>query len=367
MLRFVRGNLLDAEADALVNTVNTVGVMGKGIALQFKRAFPENFDAYKRACDLGEIEVGKVFTVDLGRLDQPRYIINFPTKRHWKGRSQMEFIEHGLKSLAKEVHRLKIGSVAVPPLGCGLGGLAWRDVRHLIENELGKLPDVEFIVFEPAGKPAAKRMKTSTKKPQMTLGRATVLSLMGRYLSAMMDDVVTLLELHKLTYFMQEAGADLRLSFLKGRYGPYAANLHHVLEKMEGHYVVGYGDGSEEPGKELQPLPDAIEKAEQFMTQRQQSHERYERVEQLIDGFETAFGMELLGSVHWVANYESPSARTSAEAANLIHAWNPRKKQFFSSEHVETAWNRLTEYGWLKQNKVIQPDKSGDVNTGCCS
>jgi O-acetyl-ADP-ribose deacetylase (regulator of RNase III) len=347
MLRYVRGNMLDAEVDALVNTVNTVGVMGKGIALQFKRAFPENFEAYKRACDRGDLDVGKVFTFDLGRLNPPRYIINFPTKRHWKGKSRIEYIETGLKSLAHEVTRLRIRSMALPPLGCGLGGLAWEEVRALMETELGSIKDVEILVYEPVGKPAAELMKTATKKPQMTLGRATVLGLMGRYLSAMMDDVVTLLELHKLTYFMQEAGADLRLTFVKGRYGPYAENLHHVLERMEGHYIVGYGDGSEEPGKELQPKPGVIERAEEFLERHPESHDRYARVERLIEGFETAFAMELLGSVHWVARHEASPAKDAIGATELVHQWNPRKKQFFSPEHVATAWQRLSDQGWL--------------------
>jgi O-acetyl-ADP-ribose deacetylase (regulator of RNase III) len=347
VLRFIRGNLLEADVDALVNSVNTVGVMGKGVALQFKRAYPENFEAYRRACENGELVTGRVFTVKLSRLERPKYIINFPTKEHWKGSSRLEYVEEGLRSLVHEIERFGIKSIAIPPLGCGLGGLAWRDVRSRIEAVLGGLLDVTIFVYEPAGKPVAEQMKTATSKPPMTLGRATVLGLMGRYLKAMMDDAVTLLELHKLTYFMQEAGADLRLEFVKGLYGPYAKNLHHVLEKIEGHYILGYGDGSEEPGKEIEPQRDAIAKAEAFMVQRPIAHQRFERVERLIDGFETAFGMELLGSVHWVAVHEQVPARTPTDAIHLIHDWNERKKYSFSSEHIVTAWNRLTEQSWL--------------------
>jgi O-acetyl-ADP-ribose deacetylase (regulator of RNase III) len=348
MLKFVQGNLLEAEVEALVNTVNTVGVMGKGIALQFKRAFPKNFDEYKKACDQNELEIGSVLTVDLGRLDLPRYIINFPTKQHWKGASKLEYVESGLIALAKEITRLKLKSIAVPSLGCGLGGLNWSDVKSRISSSLESLHGVEIVVFEPVGKPAAEQMKTATKLPAMTLGRATVLGLMGRYLSAMMDDVVTLLELHKLTYFMQEAGSDLRLSFVKGRYGPYAQNLHHVLEKIEGHYIVGYGDGSEEPGKEIQPKSDAVIKAESFMQKHSLERDRFTRVERLIEGFETPFAMELLGSVHWVAMNEPHSAKDVETAIQMIHAWNARKRESFTSEHIATAWARLDDQGWLK-------------------
>src|SRR6516162_7903389 len=119
MVERVSGNLLDADVQALVNTVNTVGVMGKGIALQFKKAYPENYRAYKKACDAGQVQPGQMLTYDLGGLQNPRYIINFPTKRHWRGGSKIEDIESGLVALIKEVERLKIESIALPPLGCG--------------------------------------------------------------------------------------------------------------------------------------------------------------------------------------------------------------------------------------------------------
>ena len=347
MIRYVRGDILDADVDALVNTVNTVGVMGKGIALQFKRAYPENFEAYRRACEQGALQIGNVLTVKLSRLGKPKYIINFPTKKHWKGASKIDFIEAGLSSLVDEVRRLQLKSIAIPPLGCGLGGLRWRDVRSRIEDSLQVLKDIDILVYEPTGTPAAERMKTATRKPAMTLGRATVLSLMRRYLAAMMDESVTLLELHKLTYFMQESGADLRLKFVKGKYGPYAKNLHRVLEKMEGHYTLGYGDGTEEPGKVIQIKDNSDRLAEEYLQKHRTAHERFARVEQLIDGFETPFAMELLGSVHWLAMHEIRPARSPSEAAELIASWNDRKRVSFSSDHVVTAWSRLCENGWL--------------------
>jgi O-acetyl-ADP-ribose deacetylase (regulator of RNase III) len=158
MFKPAEGNLLEAEADVLVNTVNCVGFMGKGIALQFKQAFPENFDAYQKACRAGEVQPGRMFVFETGIIGNPRYIINFPTKRHWKDKSRLEDIESGLTALIKVVRRLGIRSIAVPPLGCGLGGLSWTVVRPLIEKAFEELPDVEVLLFSPSKMPDVQKM-----------------------------------------------------------------------------------------------------------------------------------------------------------------------------------------------------------------
>lgn len=185
--------------------------------------------------------------------------------------------------------------------------------------------------------------------PKMTAGRAALLGLMRRYMVPLMDDAVTLLELHKLMYFMQESGEPLRLEFVKGRYGPYATNLRHVLNAMEGHFITGFGDATEEPGKVLEPMPEAIDKAENFLKAKAgaATRERFHRVEKLMDGFETAYGLELLSSVHWVATHEKPPARNSNEAVKLIHDWNARKRESFPQAHIDVAWNRLSSHGWF--------------------
>jgi O-acetyl-ADP-ribose deacetylase (regulator of RNase III) len=347
MLTFTRGNLFEADVDALVNTVNTVGVMGKGIALQFSRAFPEIDKPYKDACASGKLRIGQVFSVKLPVLEGPKYVINFPTKKHWKGNSKIEYIESGLHSLVDEIKRLEIRSVAIPPLGCGLGGLRWSDVKQQIERVLSGLANVEVLVFEPAGKPPAAKMVTATKRPKMTPGRAALLGLLRRYLIPLMDDTVTLLELHKLMYFMKEGGEVSKLTFVKGKYGPYATNLRHVLTEIEGHYISGFGDASEEPGKSLVPLPGAVERAEQFLKKQPKTMSCFTRVEALIDGFETAYGMELLASVHWVRAHEATRAESAADAVQLVYAWNQRKRETFSSAHINVAWQRLESQGWL--------------------
>ena len=181
----------------------------------------------------------------------------------------------------------------------------------------------------------------------MMIEQAAVLGLTRCYLVSLMDDSVTLLEIHKLMYFMQETGQPLRLQYVKGTYGPYARNLHHVLEKMEGHYIVGYGDGSEEPGKVINAKPEAIREAEAFLNREETAHDRFHRVETLIDGFETAFGLELLASVHWVAKHEEASATSVDEAIEKVHQWNPRKRETFAPAHIHVAWDRLAQTDWL--------------------
>jgi len=152
MMKFLQGNLLDARTDALVNTVNTVGVMGKGIALMFKEAFPANFRAYEAACKDKEVRVGHMFVTENPAFEGPRWIINFPTKKHWRQPSKMEWILEGLRDLKRVIAEHDIRSIALPPLGAGNGGLDWREVRPEIEHALGDLEGVEVLVYEPTDK-----------------------------------------------------------------------------------------------------------------------------------------------------------------------------------------------------------------------
>ena len=151
MIEFVSGDLLEADAQAYVNTVNCVGVMGKGIALQFKRRFPENFRAYRIVCDNKQLRPGMVLVHSLGfKYDyRPQYIVNFPTKDHWRGKSKLEWIDSGLADLIQQVKQREITSIAVPALGCSHGGLNWEDVRPLIVAAFEPLDEVHVLVYEP--------------------------------------------------------------------------------------------------------------------------------------------------------------------------------------------------------------------------
>ena len=326
MIEYKSGDILREDAEALVNTVNCVGTMGRGIALQFKKAFHENFKAYAAACKNDEVHPGRMFVYETGQLTNPRFIINFPTKRHWRGKSRMEDIEAGLQALAETVRRYNMQSIAIPPLGSGLGGLDWAEVKPRIEAAMAVLPDVRIVLFAPEGAPSAETMVHNREVPKMTAGRAALVELMRRYLAGFLDPFITLLEVHKLMYFIQEAGEPLRLNFQKGPYGPYAENLRHVLNAIEGHLVSGYADSADAPDKPLKLVPGAIEDAAAFLQQHADTRRRFDKVSALVDGFESAFGLELLATVHWILQHES--VRSADEVVRHTYAWNKRKRQF---------------------------------------
>ena len=351
MIKYTSGDILTERTEALVNTVNCVGVMGRGIALQFKKIFPENFKAYAAACKREEVKPGQMFTFKTGEYTNPHYIINFPTKRHWRGESRIEDIESGLQALAEEIKKHKIQSIAIPPLGSGLGGLDWEQVLACIETALRDLEEVQIIVYKPKGAPEANKMTRNRKVPTMTPGRAALVRLMHGYLAGLLDPFVTLLEVHKLMYFTQIAGEPLRLKYEKALYGPYANNLGHVLHAIEGHLVSGYADGGDSPGKELKLVPGALDDAQKFLNDTPETLQRLEKVFRLIEGFESPFGMELLSTVHWVLNEESP--RNIDEVISMTHKWGERKKQF-SPRQIKLAYDVLAQKDWVASNLTEQ-------------
>jgi len=344
MIELTQGNILKADAEALVNTVNCVGVMGKGIALQFKKAFPENFRAYEAACRRKEVRPGRMFVFETGKTIPPRYIMNFPTKRHWRDRSRYEDIVSGTEALVEELRNRDIRSIAIPPLGCGLGGLSWERVQTIIAEAFSALPDVHVMLYEPKGAPAAKDMPVGTSRPHMTIARALFVKLMQQY--ARHAYRLTLLEIQKLCYFLQESGLDLRLRYVKHLYGPYAHNLNKVLEMLEGHYMRGYGD-TQRPDVEIELLPGAARQADVYLQHHPDAFEKLNLVADLVDGFETPYGMELLSSVHWLAKQDREATDADTAIAGMSR-WNDRKSKLFKPEHIRVAWDRLQEEGWLR-------------------
>jgi O-acetyl-ADP-ribose deacetylase (regulator of RNase III) len=349
MIEFTSGDILKSEADALVNTVNCVGVMGRGIALQFKNAFPDNFKAYEAACKREAVQPGRMFVYETGQLTPPRFIVNFPTKRHWRGKSRIEDIESGLADLVKVIREKGIRSIAIPPLGAGLGGLDWNEVRPRIERALAGLANVQVLVFEPNGAPANDKMSHVREVPKMTAGRAALVELIHRYLGGLLDPFVTLLEVHKLMYFMQEAGEPLRLKYVKAPYGPYAENLRHVLRAVEGHLIAGYADGGDAPDKPLSLVPGAVDEAADFLDKHEISRARFERVTRLVEGFESPYGLELLATVHWVMSREGATQHDSVE--RQVYGWNARKRQF-TPRQIAIAEERLKSQDWLSPEPV---------------
>jgi O-acetyl-ADP-ribose deacetylase (regulator of RNase III) len=345
MITHTQGDLLRDTSEAVVNTVNCVGVMGRGVALQFRNAHPQNFKAYEKACQRKEIHPGRMFVFETGELTNPHYIINFPTKRHWRGKSRMEDIESGLEALVAVLKEKKIRSVAIPPLGCGLGGLKWEEVRPRIEAALATLEGVEVFIYGPNGAPEGEAMARNRAVPKMTAGRAALVQLLDQYLGGLLDPFVTLLELHKLMYFMQEAGEPLRLNFKKALFGPYAENLAHVLKTIEGHMISGYADGGDAPHKQLAIVPGALKDAQEFLDGNNDTHARLGQVIQLVSGFESPQGLELLSTVHWVITHEAP--KSLHELVQRTHAWNERKGMF-TVRQIGVAARALASGGWVR-------------------
>ncbi|RKN29933.1 type II toxin-antitoxin system antitoxin DNA ADP-ribosyl glycohydrolase DarG [Micromonospora musae] len=353
MIVLSRGNLLTADVDALVNTVNTVGVMGKGIALQFKRAYPANYAAYRAACAKNEVKLGQMFVFDSARLGLRRYVINFPTKGHWRANSKLSDIQAGLADLVRVVREQQITSVAMPALGCGNGGLNWDEVRPIIERAFAELPDVRVLLFPPEGAPNPADMPVATEKPSLTSGRATLLQAIDHYLKRARAleprDGVTVLEIQKIAYFLQVLGQPLRLQFGRGRYGPYAENLNHVLDRLEGHYLTGFGDRSARV-EELQPirLTDGTGEAVAtwFGIHGSASSDALEQLARLVDGFEAPYSIELLATVHYAAA-SSPATSDVDELIERVRSWSGRKARLFTPAHIELAYDRLQSAGLL--------------------
>lgn len=336
MIQSVKGNLLEDPAEAYVNTVNTVGVMGKGIALQFKQAFPDVFKQYARDCKKGLVQVGKMHIVRVEGLAAPKYVINFPTKQHWRDPSKLDYIQEGLQDLIRVVQDLKITSIALPPLGCGNGGLDWHVVRPLIIEAFQPL-GVEVHLYEPQGAPPIDEMIVRTPKPKMTMGRALLLAAMSRYAGP--GYRMSLLEVQKIAYFLRVVGAMPKLQFEKNQFGPYAEGLNHVLQVMEGHYIRGYGDRTQ--GAEIYLVNGAAEEAEKFLAEDVEALNYLQRVADLIYGFETPYDLELLSTVGWIIKEEPNRADDKDFVLHSVQEWNERKKRIFPENHILQVWEYL--------------------------
>ncbi len=346
MISIVKGNILESKAEALINTVNTQGVMGKGIALQFKKAFPEMFGEYENECKAGRIIIGKMHVWRNDGMFDPKYVINFPTKNDWKHKSKLEYITKGLVDLVRVITDLGITSLAVPPLGCGNGGLDWKVVKPLIIEALRPFGNVHVELYEPSGAPR-ELSGALNKKVRMTLSRALVLKLFKQY--CILGYELTLLEVQKLCYFLQEFGEPLRLRFVKHAYGPYADNVRHVLIDFEGTYTQGFVDGSDNrPDNTIKILPRAVTESEAFIEANKldisESLRRLSLVERFIEGYETPFGMELLSTVHWVIKHEHMDITQKEEIIGTVHSWNPRKAKLLKPEFINKAITRVAEF-----------------------
>jgi len=349
MIVFQKGDIINANAEALVNTVNTEGVMGKGIALEFKESFPENFRLYKKACDNGEIETGKMFVTHTNRLDNPKYIINFPTKKHWRNPSKIEYIKDGLEDLEKTIKRYQISSIAIPPLGCGNGKLNWNTVKPLIENTLKKINHVDAIIYEPSEEAYKEKSKIKPKtNVKLTPSSALVLAAFEKYL--ILGYELTLLEAQKLAYFIQRFGQNLKLIHKKDQYGPYAKNLSWLLNYLDGFYIDGMKHKDAKPFDHINLVTSKLDEVHDFIDKncKPEQKEILIKVAELIEGFESPLGMELLSTVDFIISETKSNdpMRILGEIKkwSTEEKWNERKTNLFKQDYIELAYERLMQY-----------------------
>ncbi len=338
MIQYTKGDILKADVEALVNTVNTVGVMGKGIALAFKKAFPENFEFYYKAFQEGKLEVGKMLVFPTQQMF-PKYIINFPTKKHWRHPSKYEYIREGIINLVKVIKENNIQSIAIPPLGCGNGKLDWNIVRSMIEESLSEIAETkDIILYEPGYQPPAKKGPSDQQSVKLTKARAMLLFLMHQY--DQLGYTLNLLVIQKLAYFLQKAGEPLRLDYEKGWYGPYARKLQYVLKALNGTYLF-FPEEETQPNTSVKLAYNKFDYLNQFIANNlsMEQKSRLDQVLNLIEGFESPFGLELLGTVDFIAS--SNQTYSAVDIHAHIQDWTKRKKELMPLEQIEVALEQL--------------------------
>ena len=350
-MRFTQGNLLDSRVEALVNTVNTVGVMGKGIALMFKEAFPANFRAYEEACERKSVRIGTMFVTENNTFEGPRWIINFPTKKHWRQPSKLEWIVEGLKDLRRVIEERQIRSIALPPLGAGNGGLDWADVRPQIQGILGDLKEVEIQVYEPIAKYQNVAKRTGVEI--LTPARVLIAEMIRRYWVLGIE--CTYLEVQKLGWFLERSihslgiQDPLKLNFKADKYGPYSDRLRHLLNALDGTYLHCDKRLSDAGPSDTIWFDEERRKYVDLFLKQDTSNDLNRVLDitaKRIDGFESPLGMELLATVDWLIEREHAEATISGIRASLRkwpagEAAAERKLRLFDDRLLSLALNRV--------------------------
>lgn len=349
MITYVTGDIFDSRAQAIVNTVNTQGVMGKGLALQFKDAFPANYELYRKACKRGEVVTGRMFITEDegGLLGGRRVIVNFPTKRAWRDPSEYSYIKEGLDDLRAEIAHRGIKSIAIPPLGTNNGGLSWPVVKKMMEEALSGI-DCDVEIYEP-GSAQVERMKE--EKVRLTPLRAMLLRILADAEAEM--ECASEFAAEKICYFLQRMGGDeaYKPRFEKGVYGPYSGKARHILHQLNGSYVMGMATMSQHPFDEIWLTPDARKAADAFLADAEpRFKELTDRVMALLSGFYLNYLLELLSTVDFIVSRNTGRPMTDGEiVASVIVSledWSRRKSRLFTNEgHIRMALGRLREFG----------------------
>ena len=344
MIRFTKGNLMTSSAEALVNTVNTVGVMGKGIALQFKEEFPKNFATYAKACRSGELIPGKLLiTKELNRAGEEKIIINFPTKLHWRNPSKYEYITEGLAELVKVISEHNIKSIAIPPLGCGNGGLDWNIVKGMIEETL-KNVDIDIYIYEPNTEiKQTLQTKSTNKEIKLTPSRGLITYAMYYYDS--LGENCSLFVANKLAYFLQRHGAKsfAKVKFTAHHYGPYNPQIDHLVYDLNGSYIKGFEQMSATAFEPLTMQYDRINEISEYVrTLDKSEQDSLKETIRLISGFESTLALEVLATVDFI-RYNTPGISLE-DTIEAIHNWSERKNKLFKNEYIQIAYDHLDTF-----------------------
>ena len=342
MIRYLTGNLLEANVQALVNTVNTVGVMGKGIALQFKERFPLNFKLYAEACKKGEVGIGKMFVVKENTFNGEKIIINFPTKTEWFMKSQYAYIEEGLKDLVNVIKQYQIQSIAIPPLGSGNGGLKWANVKSLMNQYLGDIP-VDILIYEP-NEAVKEVLQKEAKKKNVNLTAIRAMLLYSLAMYEKRGETPSVFAANKIAYFLQESGEPLRLDFVQYTYGPYTQAMDKLLYALNGKYIKGLEQMESKPFEPITLNYERMDEVNDFVKKKLSSlqRDRLKSVFSLIEGFESSMSLEILSSIHFLLRKNK--SLTKVELFEQVQNWNNRKKGLIKERHIDIAVKHLEDY-----------------------
>lgn len=329
MLQYIKGNLLESKAEALVNTVNTMGIMGKGIALQFKEMFHDNYKLYVNACKNKTIKIGCMFvTEDNSSLYGKKTIINFPTKTNWRFPSEYQYIEEGLADLVRTIKERNIKSIAIPPLGAGNGGLDWNKVKILLEKHLNHI-DCQILVYEPN---TAVQEVMKKERVRLTPARAMLLSVL--YELVRNGEFVSEFAAEKIAYFLQRFGAEnaFNLQYRPNFYGPYSGKVKHVLFYLNGSYIMGYSSKDKKPFEELGLVPDGEVEVNSYLSLPGNAHfsHHVNQTKKFLKGFYSPFGLELLSTIDFIM--VDKNIFTVEEITKALENWSNRKKTLFNNE-----------------------------------
>lgn len=336
-MQFLKGDLFDSKAEVLVNTVNTVGVMGKGVAFQFKKLFPHNYNVYKKQCENNEFEIGDLLVVeDENMLTGKKLIINFPTKKHWRQPSQYEYIKIGLEKLKTVIIERNIKSIAIPPLGSGNGGLKWDKVKEMLIKALESV-NAEVYIYEPN-----KNIQKALLKEKVKLTPARAMLIYMLFQLVRNGEFVSEFACEKLCYFLQRFGAKqhFKLQYSKHHYGPYSGKVRHLMSTLNGSYLAGYDTKDTKPFEYIDILQDGEKLVFDYIKNDSELQKIVDETSNFLDGFYSYFGLELLSSIDYII--QGKQATELNQVVEQLNSWSNRKKKLFTEDYrVEVAYNHL--------------------------